>query len=158
MPALDPIPGDVGQAVAAGAVLWALLQAILASWRDLAPVTIGIAGCALLLGPDALYHVGAVVLALVVSALAEARAARHGVGRPALVMLAVAGVTVGGLLPVWGPALLPDADPGRLRAVGLMPCMVAGAIGGVLALERPGIRPRPPRWVGRIPIEPQRSP
>lgn len=151
---VDPIPRDLSQAVAALAVLWAALQWILARWRDLGPVTVGWVGCALILGlPGGLYPVIAGLIALGVAVLAQMRASRHGVGRPDLTMLALAGAAFGGLLPLWAGALWPDLDPERLRAVGLMPALLTGAVGGLLALERPGIRARPPRWVGRLPVE-----
>lgn len=153
MPTLDPIPRDPSQAFAVAAMLWSFLQLILARWRDLAPVTLALAGAALTVGTTPPVA-GACLLAVLVSGLAQARGARLGVGRPEIVGLTLSGVAFGGLLPLWLPALVPTVDLVRVRAVALMPILLSGALGGVLALERAGTRPVPPRWIGRIPIDP----
>jgi hypothetical protein len=127
----------------------------LASRRDLGSVTLGLAGCALLLiEPDSTLYVGTgLTLTAVISAAAWVRGSRHGVGRPGLNGLALGTVALAALTPLWLPALSPSLPMEDLRAALLMPCLFAGLMGGVLALERPGPRHIRVHWIGRIPIE-----
>jgi hypothetical protein len=127
------------------------LQAILARWRDLGPLTVATGGAALLV---ALPRPEPPVLALVAAAallasVAWARGAARGVGRPALDGLVLAGAVVAGMLvaglPPYAPAVVVKAA--TIGALALL-----GALATGLALERPGGARAGVRWVGEIPV------
>ncbi len=149
------LPADLPEWVAMAALLFALAQGVWASHRDLGPITVGMAGSALILSlPEISAYVAvAVTTTLLIAALSWFRAGRHGVGRPALNGAALATVAVCGLVPAWLPAVAPGADLQRVLDVLLMPCLMITVVGGFLALERPGPRRTRVHWVGKIPIE-----
>lgn len=132
--------------LAAGALVGvALVQLILARWRDLGPVTVAVAGglAAVLPGEPTW---GAVAVAALLAGVAWARGGRRGVGHPALVFVvfAVAVAVNGGLVAV--------ALPEGAEIVGAAAIGVVGAALGAVALRRPGARWPPVRWLGEIPV------
>lgn len=137
------------------ALVLAALHLILASRRDLGALPVGGAAAATslaALGPEP-RAVGLAVGALIVAALGWSRAARHGVGRPAITgwVLAVGGL---GAASCWlAPQLIPGLPLERIApgVAGLL--ALSALVGAGLALERPGPRGsvRPRRR--RVPIE-----
>ena len=132
----------------------AALQLIVARWRDLGALTIGLAG--LTLAAARFYNCdpavvgGTLTVAAVLAAAAWIRGARNGVSRLGIDGFVLSAMT--GLVTAidWAPAWISRADV-------LWPTIVgAGAflslVGGLSALERPGFRPQRP-WVRRrVPI------
>jgi hypothetical protein len=127
------------------------LQAVLARWRDLGPLTVAIGGAALLIAlpRPALPVLGLVAAAALLASVGWARGAARGVGRPALDGLAVAGAVVAGALVA---ALPPYAPAVVVKAAAIGALVLLGALATGLALERPGGARAGVRWVGEIPV------
>ncbi|MBT3224082.1 MAG: hypothetical protein HN348_33860 [Proteobacteria bacterium] len=132
-------------------VFCALMQLFAASRRDLGPMTIGLVSAVLVIArPPGAEVAALLVIAALVAALAWARAAAHGVGRPALNGVALAVGMVAGLSPYW--TLPMGWEETNIARVAVIPCLLIAAMGGILAAERPGPRPTRTRWYGRVPV------
>jgi hypothetical protein len=139
---------------ALGAVVAAAGQLFAAPWRDLGVLTVCVCGLTTVLARGELDFSEAVGLSLAagLAALAWARGAAFGVGRPGLdgfaLFLAV--------LCALAPLLIPDHVPPAPREQWVEAMVVAlgltAAAGVPLALERPGPRVPRPRWARRVPI------
>lgn len=136
------------------AVGLALLQLLVARWRDLGPLTVAAVAVAFLLmdeAPDPRVLLASTV-AVGVASVAWARGSRRGVGRPAVtavvVAAAMAGHTARELLP--GQVPLPDA---RLQQMVVVGVGFVGVVMGAVALTRARPGYPPPRWMGEIPVQ-----
>ncbi len=132
----------------------ALLQLILARWRDLGPATVGLAGMALVLGlpQPALEVVGGLGLSLGIASAAWARGGRRGVGRPALVGLVIGGAAVAAVaVPLLDGRVPVPAERLRLAAASALGLLALLAWGFALMRARPAVPP--PRWVGPVTVE-----
>ncbi len=132
----------VDLALAGASVFAGALQLILASRRDLGPLTLGLVGAAVAWGlPDHLFLDG-VLASLGLYALAAIRGARNGVGRPAhtATALVAASVAIVAHLYVPGPA----------PAVG---SAVFGALLALAALDRPSPRTARAKWYRVVPVD-----
>jgi hypothetical protein len=140
-------------AVAATAALCAGLQLVLARWRDLGPLTIGVGGCAMVLGlpSPGVEVLGAVVVSALLAGAGWARGGRRGVGRPALDGLVLAGAIAGAAtVPLLeGRVPLPAAS---LRAAVVASLALLTLVATGLSLQAPRVGLPPPRWFGAIPI------
>lgn len=138
--------------VAAAAAGLAGLQLVLATWRDLGPLTVTALGAALVLVGVPDLDVGLLIgVAAVLAAAGWARGGRRGVGRPGLSGAVAACAVVAWLAAEWLPRRLP-LDPAGTRQVAAVALAVVGLVCAMVALERkrgggPGVR-----WVGEIPI------
>ena len=132
----------VDQALAGASLVAGALQLILASRRDLGPLTLGLVGATVAWGmPDRVLLDG-VIGSLALFAAAEVRGARNGVGRPShtgMATLAAASAIVASLF-VAGPA----------PAVG---SVVFGALLAVAALDRPSSREQRAKWYRVVPVD-----
>ncbi len=132
----------VDHGLAAAAIVAGSLQLILASRRDLGPLTLGVLGATVAWGlPDRVLLDGALA-GLGLFALAEVRGARNGVGRPAHTALAmfVACLAIVASLFVAGPA----------PAVG---SVVFGALLALAGLDRAAPRSQRPKWYRVVPVD-----
>jgi hypothetical protein len=117
-------------------------------------VTLAAVGIALALSGGAPSPtVAALVLgAAVLMAVAWARGARRGVGRPGLSGLGLVVLLASAITPWLLPEVVPPGPRARLGDAMVVACGLVGAIGLPLALERPGPRRRRRVWFRRIPI------
>jgi len=119
---------------------------VLARWRDLSPVAVAVAACALLWGlPWGWASLGWVVAALTLAV----RVIRGPVRGQLLLGTVAAGLVVH--LAVGG-ARLAGIDPAMARAGGASVLAVVSLAVFALATARPALRPRV-RWVGEIEVE-----
>lgn len=136
-PSMDPFAPLPADLLAPAALALAGVQAVAASRLDLAPVTVAAVGLAALHGGGGPWLIGAVAL----GALASARGAARGVGRPelsGLVALALA-------LAAWAPPTVaawagPTVSPDTVSAALFAPVVVAAGAAVLLARERRGLR------------------
>lgn len=132
----------VDQALVAASLVAGALQLILASRRDLGPLTLGLIGATVAWGlPDRVLLDG-VLAALALFTASEVRGARNGVGRPSHTALATfaAGSAIVASLWVAGPA----------PAVG---SAVFGSLLAIAALDRPSPRTARPKWYRVVPVD-----
>ncbi|HHO53750.1 MAG TPA: hypothetical protein ENK18_23480 [Deltaproteobacteria bacterium] len=144
--------------VAAAAVWVALLQLILAGWRDLGPFTLCLAGIAVVSGlPEPSLELwGGICAAMLVASLAWARGGRRGVGRPDLDGL-VLGIGVAACVAVvLGDTLVQQrgwsVPGGAVPATAACSLGLLGLLAGTLSLWRPRTGRPLVRWVGEIPV------
>ncbi len=142
---------------AAGALLLAGLQLVLASRRDLGALTLSVAAAAVVLATPGT-PVAAALLAgtALLLTLAWARASQHRTARPGLGAAALAVCLPGATHAWWAEALSPGIPLDKLQAVLLIPCALAASLGLVLALEQPPPsrrRHRAPYRKRSVPIE-----
>lgn len=138
--------------IAAAALVVAALQLILASWRDLGPVTVGLIGATGALAvpvadPAVRVHLAAATIAATgLASAAWVRGSRNGVGRPALTGAALLGAVAASACS-WaipgGPLVALAVGSGTL-----------GAVLGLAALDRAAPRTARPRWYRVVPVEP----
>lgn len=122
---------------AAGAVLLAGLQLVLASRRDLGALTLAVAAAAVVLAaPGTPLLAGLITATGVLVALAWARAATHRTARPGLGAAALALCLPGATHSWWVEALSPGIPLDKLQAVLLVPCALVAGLGLVLSLEQ----------------------
>lgn len=142
---------QVAIGAACGSAVWAGLQLALSGWRDLGPMTVGLAAIAVGVAaeaPSARPIVAALVaVAVLGAAIAWARGSGHGVGRPALsgVVLAVA---VPASLTPW---LIHVPVDYAVRVA--IPVAVVASLAALVALEQKGIRRVRPMWYRTVPVE-----
>lgn len=146
--------------VLALAATWtALLQLVLARWRDLGPATVGLAALAVwaaLPHPDEWVLAG-IACAMTIAGIAWVRGGARGVGRPGLTGLVLGSAT--GLLAAEPliAARLPvppqDLRLGLAAAVGLLAVLLTG-----VALGRARWGFPPPRWTGEVSVGPTPTP
>lgn len=148
------LPIGASLALVGVAVLVATLHLVMARWRDLGPLTVGLCGVGLGLALPAPTDpvLAGVVLAMLISSMAWARGGARGVGRPALTGLVVAAAIAGPALVRWLEGRV-DVPSDRLQwasasAVGLLALVTTGL---ALLRARPGLPP--PRWFGEIPVQ-----
>jgi hypothetical protein len=140
------VPTDGWTLGAGGVVATALLQWVLARWRDLGPLTVAAGGILVATAPpDPPPTVwGGVAVAAVVAAFGWARGGPRGVGHPAMVAVAfgctVAAVAIG--------RAVPGAPVVAAAAIG-----VVGAVLTTVTLRVPGARHPPVRWVGEVDVK-----
>jgi len=139
--------------VALLAAAGAVVQLAAASRRDLGAIPIAAGGAALVLaGQGSPLLGGALGVAAVVAAVAWARAAAHAVGRPEVNGLVLAVVVLAASARGWAPTVVPGVPDDAVRGAAVAPCVLAGVLGVVLALERPGPRrSRPPARI-HVPV------
>ncbi|TVQ86769.1 MAG: hypothetical protein EA397_19600 [Deltaproteobacteria bacterium] len=144
-------PGEVAAAVAVGL---AVLQWLASPWRDVGATTLCAAGVALAFSGGFPSSFTAVLLAvaLVLGAVAWARGARHGVGRPGLAGVGLAAMALGLLSPFLLPDVVPPGPRERLVEATLVLIGLCGAVSLPLALERPGPRRPRPFFLRRVPV------
>lgn len=136
----------------AAALVAASVQLILASWRDLGAVTIGLIGASTVLAagvddpPARMRLAVGIVAATALASGAWARGSRHGVGRPSLVGAALLGAVAAGACS-W-------AIPGVPAAALAVGSGALGAVLGLAALDRAAPRGARPRWYRVVPVEP----
>ena len=114
-------------------------------------MTIGLVSAVLVMARPPTPEVAALlVVGAMLAALAWVRAAAHGVGRPELNGVALAVGLVAGLAPHWAPFV--GMEGTQIARVAVIPCLLIAAMGGILAVERPGPRATRTRWYGRVPV------
>ena len=143
------MPVEPAEAVAGGMILCAALQLVLASWRDLGPLTLAFGGAAVALSlrePSADVPL-LVLVGTGIAVLAWVRSVRHGVGRLAWDGFALCGAVLASALPdLPGPLAARAPDAALFCGLGI------GIIAQIGALERKGDR-RPRPWVKRrVPV------
>lgn len=144
----------LSEGAAAAALVIALAQLAASPWRDVGVLTLCAAACSVAAArgfPSAI-EAWALLVALGVAAVAWARGARHGVGRPGLAGLGIAALAVGVLTPYALPDLLPPGPRERIMQGTLVLIGLCGSIGLALALERPGPRRPQLRLFRRVDI------
>lgn len=151
------VPSDPWTGGAGAVVALAVLQLVLARWRDLGPLALAASAILVVLAlpaPPLAVWVGVSVAALV-SASAQARGASRGIGHPSLasVVLGCGIAIAAGVEAVSGAAVgSVSGGASTVRIVGAVAIGIVGLVATAVALRAPGARHRPVRWVGEIPI------
>lgn len=146
-PDLPPIPLEPWSDVPV--VGMALVQLALARRLDLGAATVAVAGAVWwLAAPDTPLRWSLFGAAGWLAALAWARGARHGVGRPELTGVSVAMVGTLWAIRAWGGTQTP-----WLPGVGVGLLTFTGGLGAVLARERRGLRGQRVYHYRDVPVE-----
>lgn len=150
---------ESSEIAAAVATAMAAAQWLASPWRDLGVLTLCAAGASLCLarGFPTSWAAILVGIALVLGAVAWARGARHGVGRPGLIGVGMVALALGMLSPFVLPDLVPPGPRERVVEVAVVFIGLCAVVGLPLALERPGPRRPRPFFLRRVAVRTDRD-
>jgi len=158
LPSMDP--WSTSEIAAVAAVVLAAVHLYASPWRDVAVTTLGAIGGALAFARGFPTPTAAALLAVavLVTAAAWGRGARHGVGRPGLAGVGLVAVALGLLAPFALPEHIPPEPRERVVQAAIVAIGLCTSVGFSIALERPGPRRARPALLRRVAIGPEPRP